>query len=120
MKRETANTGGLYFPKSLVMCWVRSSGWAGGDTDSPATLIMVKTETNSDRVCITTKIDVQILMDHNQNRLQMFAETVGLFLLPELPIIFDDKTWKFIGFSVRSMERPCGTMVLVKCKFYKF
>ena len=94
-------------------------GWKGG-RDSGATLIMVKTRTNSDRVCITTKIDVQILMDHNQNRLQMFAETEGLVLLARVPIIFDDKTWKFIGFSVRSMERPCGTMGLVKCKFYKF
>ena len=50
--------------------WV---GWGG--QIAGATLIMVKTRTNSDRVCITTKIDVQILMDHNRNRLQMFAES---------------------------------------------
>ena len=100
------------------MCWYWTTGWAGGQTDSTATLIMVNTVANSDRVCITTKIDVQILMDHNQNRLQMFAETVGLFLLPgpgsQLYLMI--KPGNLLGF----LSGLWRDHVLVKCKFYKF
>ena len=46
----------------------------------------------------------------------MFLETARTVLLV-VPIIFDDKTRQFIGFSVRSNR---ATMGLVKCKFYKF
>ena len=80
------------------MCWYWTTGWAGGQTDSTATLIMVNTVANSDRVCITTKIDVQILMDHNQNRLQMFAETEGLFLLPRSQLYLMIKHGNLLGF----------------------